>query len=63
MAIEVTICHKGGLITAIRNIISVGAKKGIIESSIDDVLLGFDITIPKSIIGITINMVTGNCTC
>src|ERR1041384_5073129 len=63
ISIDRMTCQTGGLITATRNIINVGAKNGTIESTIDDVLLGFDITSPKIIIGTTIRAVTGNCAC
>ena len=63
ISIDNMTCHIGGLITAIRSIINVGAKNGTIESMIDEVLFGLDITNPKIIIGTTINIVTGICAC
>ncbi len=61
--IDKTICHSGGLIIAMRIIISVGAKNGTIESAIDEALFGLASTIPNIIIGTITNKVTGSCAC
>lgn len=61
--IDKRICHTGGFTTAMRIIISVGAKNGIMDSAIEAVLVGLAMIILKIIIGTTSSMVTGICAC
>ena len=63
IAIDKRICHTGGFTTAMRIIIKVGAKNGIIDSTIDAVLVGFAMIMLKITIGTTSNKVTGICAC
>ena len=57
--IDNRICQNGGFTTAIRIIIKVGAKNGIIDSKIDPVLVGLAMIMLKITIGTTSNIVTG----
>ena len=61
--IDVSICHKGGFTTAMRIIISVGAKNGTIDNAIEAPLVGLAMIMLKIIIGTMSTNVTGICAC
>ena len=63
IAIDSKTCQSGGLTTAIRISISVGAKNGTIDNAIEAPLVGLAIIMLKITIGTTSKSVTGICAC